>query len=116
LYIVCATTAFAPLISDSRWKLRILSDHSGLTALTKPTKKMNSVRLAGWAAKLQNITTASGEFSIEYSSRFSKAISSGADALSRLLDRGLTPKSDDFNTVAYRDYPAISKKPRATPG
>jgi hypothetical protein len=107
LAIVCATTAFAPLISGSRWKLRILSDHSGLTALTKPTKKMNSVRLAGWAAKLQNITTASGEFSIEYSSGSSKAISSGADALSRLLDRGLTPKSDDFNTVAYRDYPAI---------
>eukprot|EP01047_Picozoa_sp_COSAG01_P005662 COSAG01_NODE_197_length_22333_cov_45.774759_4_plen_149_part_00 len=46
LAIVCATTAFAPLISGSRWKLRILSDHSGLTALTKPTKKMNSVRLA----------------------------------------------------------------------
>jgi hypothetical protein len=62
--------------------MRILSDHSGLTALTKPTKKMNSVRLAGWAAKLQNITTASGEFSIEYSSGSSKAISSGADALS----------------------------------
>jgi hypothetical protein len=42
----------------------------------------------------------------------SKAISSGADALSRLLDRGLTPKSDDFNTVAYRDYPSLDLRLR----
>eukprot|EP01047_Picozoa_sp_COSAG01_P037435 COSAG01_NODE_2974_length_6772_cov_6.475948_1_plen_142_part_10 len=35
LALVCATTHFAPLISGSRWKCRVLTDHSGLTSLIK---------------------------------------------------------------------------------
>eukprot|EP01047_Picozoa_sp_COSAG01_P091507 COSAG01_NODE_23094_length_828_cov_2.378601_1_plen_176_part_10 len=68
---------------------------------------MNSVRLAGWAAKLQNVTTHTGDFKIEYSSGSSKAISSGADTLSRLLDSTAKTDSDDWNTVNYKDFPPI---------
>jgi hypothetical protein len=57
---------------------------------------------------LQNVTTASGEFSLEYAAGTSKMIASGADMLSRLLDRGLHPEGDDWNTCdSYRDYPGI---------
>jgi hypothetical protein len=85
-----------------------ISDHAGLTSLLKAKKTMNSVRLAGWAAKLQNVTTADGDFTIEYANGSSAIIACGADALSRLLDVGMEPEGDEWHTAAsFRDYPVL---------
>ena len=66
LAIVKAVGHFSELVNGSRFRVRCISDHAGLTSLLKAKKTMNSVRLAGWAAKLQNVTTADGDFTIEY--------------------------------------------------
>ena len=92
-----------------------LPRHFTLLALSRSTLGGGYHRRAalhlGWAAKLQNVTTHTGDFKIEYSSGSSKAISSGADTLSRLLDSTAKTDSDDWNTVNYKDFPPITFSP-----
>jgi hypothetical protein len=108
LAIVKAVEHFSELVNGSRFRVRCISDHAGLTSLLKAKKTMNSVRLAGWAAKLQNVTTADGDFTIEYANGSSAIIACGADALSRLLDVGMEPEGDEWHTAtSFRDYPVL---------